>query len=197
MGISFRLLRSLFCSRLEDCIPIVISIRRSFRITPTRELGRNPGAVRTRVWRQRSPARHLPARTRSGTLFPTIWCSRINSSGRSARRLQHGEWRPGLFPVLDLLPTLFLTVSGSARESSFVLRSNLLSTPVIVDQNRGYTEATCAAISPASTVIMTGRPVSIRSSRRFTKRWHTTLPIPRNSTPARKSISGSGAKVGH
>ena len=40
----------------------------------------------------------------------------------------------------SISPTLFLTVSGSVRESSFVLRSNLLSTPVIVDQNRGYTE---------------------------------------------------------
>ncbi len=37
--------------------------------------------------------------------------------------------------------TLFLTVSGGVRESTFSLRSNLLSTPVIVQQNRGYTEA--------------------------------------------------------
>jgi hypothetical protein len=40
----------------------------------------------------------------------------------------------------SISPTLFLTVSGGVRESSFALRSNLLSTPVIVDQNRGYTE---------------------------------------------------------
>lgn len=41
----------------------------------------------------------------------------------------------------SISPTLFLTVSGGVRDSSFSLRSNLLSTPVIVDQNRGYTEA--------------------------------------------------------
>jgi hypothetical protein len=40
----------------------------------------------------------------------------------------------------SISPTLFLTVSGGVRESSFVLRSNLLSTPVIVEQSRGYTE---------------------------------------------------------
>jgi hypothetical protein len=40
----------------------------------------------------------------------------------------------------SISPTLFLTVSGGVRESSFALRSNFLSTPVIVDQNRGYTE---------------------------------------------------------
>ncbi len=40
----------------------------------------------------------------------------------------------------SISPTLFLTVSGGVRDSSFSLRSNLLSTPVIVEQNRGYTE---------------------------------------------------------
>ena len=40
----------------------------------------------------------------------------------------------------SISPTLFLTVSGALRESSFVLRSNILSTPIIVEQNRGYTE---------------------------------------------------------
>jgi hypothetical protein len=40
----------------------------------------------------------------------------------------------------SISPILFLTVSGGVRESSFALRSNLLSTPVIVEQNRGYTE---------------------------------------------------------
>jgi hypothetical protein len=41
----------------------------------------------------------------------------------------------------SISPTLFLTMSGSVRESSFALRSNLFSTPVIVNQNRGYTES--------------------------------------------------------
>lgn len=34
-----------------------------------------------------------------------------------------------------------LSVAGGVRSSSFSLRSNILSTPVIVDQDRGYTEA--------------------------------------------------------
>jgi TonB dependent receptor len=40
----------------------------------------------------------------------------------------------------SISPTLFLTMSGSVHESSFALRSNLFSTPVIVNQNHGYTE---------------------------------------------------------
>jgi len=40
----------------------------------------------------------------------------------------------------SISPTLFLSFSGGVRDSSFLLRSNLLSTPVIVEQNRGYTE---------------------------------------------------------
>lgn len=40
----------------------------------------------------------------------------------------------------SLSPTIFLSFSGSVRDSSFVLNSNLASTPVIVQQNRGYTE---------------------------------------------------------
>ena len=37
-------------------------------------------------------------------------------------------------------PALLMNFSGSLRHSSFSLRSNALSTPVIVNQNRGYTE---------------------------------------------------------
>ena len=40
----------------------------------------------------------------------------------------------------SLSPELFLGLSGGVRASSFWLRSNLFSNPVIVDQNRGYTE---------------------------------------------------------
>lgn len=40
----------------------------------------------------------------------------------------------------SLSPTVFLSFSGSVRDSSFLLNSNLASTPVIVRQNRGYTE---------------------------------------------------------
>jgi hypothetical protein len=46
----------------------------------------------------------------------------------------------GVYFQHSISPTLFLTVAGGVRESSFALRSNLLSTPVIVEQNRGYTE---------------------------------------------------------
>lgn len=37
-------------------------------------------------------------------------------------------------------PTLLLSVAGGVRDSSFSLRSNLSSTPVIVNQDRGYRE---------------------------------------------------------
>ena len=40
----------------------------------------------------------------------------------------------------SLSPAVFLSFSGSVRDESFVLNSNLASTPVIVHQNRGYTE---------------------------------------------------------
>jgi len=40
----------------------------------------------------------------------------------------------------SMSPEMFLSVSGGVRASSFWLRSNVLSNPVIVDQNRGYTE---------------------------------------------------------
>lgn len=39
-----------------------------------------------------------------------------------------------------LSPTILLSFSGSVRDANFVLSSNLVSTPVIVHQNRGYTE---------------------------------------------------------
>jgi len=39
-----------------------------------------------------------------------------------------------------LSPALLLSISGSVRDSNFILRSNLSATPIIVDQNRGYTE---------------------------------------------------------
>jgi hypothetical protein len=40
----------------------------------------------------------------------------------------------------SLSSTMFLSFSGSVRDANFALNSNLASTPVIVDQNRGYTE---------------------------------------------------------
>ena len=40
----------------------------------------------------------------------------------------------------SISPALFLSISGGIRDSSFVLRSNNLSTPVIVNQHRGYRE---------------------------------------------------------
>jgi len=40
----------------------------------------------------------------------------------------------------SISPTLFLSLSGSVRDSNFILHSNDLSTPVIVNQNRGYRE---------------------------------------------------------
>lgn len=40
----------------------------------------------------------------------------------------------------SMSPEIFLSFSGEVRASNFWLRSNLLSNPVIVDQNRGYTE---------------------------------------------------------
>ena len=41
----------------------------------------------------------------------------------------------------SLSPTILLSFSGSVRDANFVLNSNLASTPVIVHQDRGYTEA--------------------------------------------------------
>jgi TonB dependent receptor len=40
----------------------------------------------------------------------------------------------------SISPALFLNISGSLRDSSFALHSNALSTPVIVNQDRGYRE---------------------------------------------------------
>jgi len=40
----------------------------------------------------------------------------------------------------SLSPTIFLSFSGSVRDANFALNSNFVSTPVIVHQNRGYTE---------------------------------------------------------
>jgi outer membrane receptor for Fe3+-dicitrate len=40
----------------------------------------------------------------------------------------------------SLSPTVLLNFSGSVRDANFVLNSNLASTPVIVHQNRGYSE---------------------------------------------------------
>jgi len=40
----------------------------------------------------------------------------------------------------SLSPTILLSLSGSVRDANFALNSNLASTPVIVHQNRGYTE---------------------------------------------------------
>jgi hypothetical protein len=40
----------------------------------------------------------------------------------------------------SLSPTIFLSFLGSVSDANFVLNSNLESTPVIVHQNRGYTE---------------------------------------------------------
>jgi len=40
----------------------------------------------------------------------------------------------------SLSPTMFLSLSGSVRDASFALNSNLASSPVVVHQNRRYTE---------------------------------------------------------
>lgn len=40
----------------------------------------------------------------------------------------------------SISPELFLSISGEVRASTFWLRSNLFSNPVIVEQNRGFTE---------------------------------------------------------
>lgn len=75
-----------------------------------------------------------------GYIVPNDLVQQIQSIGPQRQDASSVENGGQIYFQHSISPTLFLTLSGSVRESSFALRSNVLSTPIIVEQNRGYTE---------------------------------------------------------
>ena len=75
-----------------------------------------------------------------GYIVPNDLVQQIQPIGPQRQDASSVENGGQIFFQHSISPTLFLTLSGAVRESSFALRSNVLSTPIIVEQNRGYTE---------------------------------------------------------
>jgi hypothetical protein len=91
---------------------------------------------------------------------------------------------------------LLASFSGGVRNSSFSLRSNVLSTPVIVNQSRGYTEGLFVEISPDIAATTTGRPVPTRSLLPCTRRLRIKSQIRRSSIRAPNLTSASAIRNG-
>jgi len=73
-------------------------------------------------------------------IVPNDLVQELQIIGRERQDANSEETSGQVYFQHSILPTLFLTLSGGVRDSSFNLRSNDLATPVILNQNRGYRE---------------------------------------------------------
>src|SRR2546426_12591505 len=71
------------------------------------------------------------------------WCRTNSCSSKQASQrqdIQNTETSGQIYFQHTISPDLFLSFSGSVRDSSATLASNAQATPVIVSQDRGYRE---------------------------------------------------------